>query len=137
VARILRPGGVFAVIDCDWPPTLHCEAELAYKAFMAQIKENERGKAAHQWPKDGHLAQLAASGRFRYTRETAVHHVTAGNADDLVGLALSFGSVQDLLKQGLSEDEIGLTDFRREAARWLGVEPIPWYFTYRMRLGIK
>jgi len=137
VARILRPGGVFAAIDCDWPPALHCEAEMAYKAFMARIKEHEHRGAVHQWPKDGHLAQIAGSGRFRYTRETAVPHVTAGNADDLVGLALSFGSVQDLLKQGLSEDEIGLTEFRRTASRLLGAEPIPWYFSYRIRLGVK
>jgi len=128
---------VFAAVDCDWPPTLQCEAELAYKALMARVKELERGNAAHQWPKDGHLAQIAGSGCFRYTRETAVHHVTAGNADDLVGLALSFGAVQDLLKQGLSEDDIGLTGFHQAASHLLGAEPIPWYFTYRIRLGFK
>jgi len=136
VARILRPGGVFAAIDCDFPPVLHCEAELAYQALFARIKEYERNGAAHQWPKDGHLAQLAASGRFRYTRETVVHHATAGNAGDLVGLTLSFGAVQDLLKQGLSEDEIGLTAFRRAAQQLLGTESIPWYYTYRIRLGV-
>src|SRR5690606_2279453 len=34
VARILRPEGVFAAIDCDWPPAVHWEAEIAYNACM-------------------------------------------------------------------------------------------------------
>jgi SAM-dependent methyltransferase len=33
VARILRPGGVFAAIDCDWPPTIgFAELEQAWAA---------------------------------------------------------------------------------------------------------
>src|SRR5947207_1210964 len=45
VARILRSGGVFAAYDCDWPPTVHWEAEAAYQATLlrADALGRERG----------------------------------------------------------------------------------------------
>jgi SAM-dependent methyltransferase len=45
VARILRPGGVFAAYDCDWPPTVHWEAEAAYQETIrrAEAIGEERG----------------------------------------------------------------------------------------------
>jgi len=44
--------------------------------------------------------------------------------------------VAGLLKIGLSEDEIGLAEFRRTAERSLGRQPRPWFFSYRVRVGV-
>lgn len=141
IARILRPGGVFAAYDCDWPPTVNWEAEAAYSAFMERVHalENQLGvyNSVRRWTKDGHLARIRESGRFRYVKEILVHNTESGDADRLVGLALSQGGVETLLKQGLSEDEIGLTEMREAASRILGSEPSPWYFSYRVRVGVK
>jgi SAM-dependent methyltransferase len=141
VARILRPGGVFAAYDCDWPPSVDWEAEAAYEAVMvrAAALEDERGfsQRIKSWPKSGHLGRIRNSGYFCYTREIAVHQVEPGNAERLVGLALSQGGVATLLKHGVSEEEIGLDILRAEAGRILGDEPKPWFWTYRIRLGIK
>ncbi len=39
VARLLRPGGVFAAIDCDFPPSVgSAEAEAAWNACRARVK---------------------------------------------------------------------------------------------------
>jgi SAM-dependent methyltransferase len=39
VARILRPGGVFAVLDADWPPvTGIVEAEMAWQTFHRRVR---------------------------------------------------------------------------------------------------
>lgn len=47
VARILRPGGVVALIDCDWPPvTGRVRAERAWRAVSGRIAELERRLAA-------------------------------------------------------------------------------------------
>jgi ubiquinone/menaquinone biosynthesis C-methylase UbiE len=40
IARILRPGGVFAAIDCDWPPSILPEVELTYFSGEAVIQES-------------------------------------------------------------------------------------------------
>lgn len=42
IARVLRPGGVFAAIDCDWPPSVgNAKAEGAWQRARATIKRYE------------------------------------------------------------------------------------------------
>jgi SAM-dependent methyltransferase len=54
VARILRPGGVFAALDADWPPVagLH-EAELAWQHFHRRMRVFEARAARGE--RDGAL----------------------------------------------------------------------------------
>jgi SAM-dependent methyltransferase len=43
VARLLRPGGVFAALDCDWPPSVgNAPAEQAWHAARAAVALHER-----------------------------------------------------------------------------------------------
>ena len=140
VARILRPGGVFAACDCDWPPTLNRPAEEAYTAFTRLAAELERERSVPQplkWPKGEHLTRMRESGRFRFVKEILVHSVETGNADRLVGLALSQGGIQTLLKRGVSQEELGLDRFRQAAESALGPRPSNWYFSYRLRIGMR
>lgn len=59
-----------------------------------------------------------------------------GNAERLVGLVKSHGSVGRLLRHGLTEPEIGLNPLAAEAQRSLGPESPPWYFSYALRIGV-
>jgi len=140
VARVLRTEGVFAAFDCDWPPAIHWEAEAAYIAFLDQVRrvENERGvyEAVKRWSKKQHLDRMRDSGRFRFIREIAVHHTEAGDAERLIQLALSQGSVSTLLRRGVTDEEIGLDRLREAVRGALGDRTVPWYFSYRVRLGI-
>lgn len=139
--RILRPGGVFASIDCDWPPIVGWEAEVAYVEFERGVRDLAKKHGVEdsikRWSKDGHLERIRQSERFRYVREILAHGVEVGNSDRLVGLAMSQGSLQSLLKLGLSEREIGLDRLRESARRLLGDQPRTWYFGYRVRVGVK
>src|SRR5260370_40122163 len=40
-ARILRPGGVFAAINCDWPPSVLPELDLADNECAAKADHTE------------------------------------------------------------------------------------------------
>ena len=43
VARLLRPGGVFAALDCDWPPSVgNARAEQAWHAARSTVALHER-----------------------------------------------------------------------------------------------
>ncbi|WP_119066140.1 class I SAM-dependent methyltransferase [Aggregatilinea lenta] len=141
VARILRPEGVFAAYDCDWPPAVHWQVEQAYNECMERAVEIEAALGLRQnvtqWAKDEHLGRIRASGQFRYVREVTLHSVEMGNADRLVGLAISQARVSRPLMNGASEEEIGLAKLREVARRTLGDDPQPWYFSYRVRIGIK
>jgi len=139
--RLLRSGGIFAAYDYDWPPTVGAwEAEAAYLSCSARVQECTRTLPAapslRRWSKDGHLARMQVSGCFRYTKEIAIHHVDKGNAERLVGLLLSQGSVMTLLKNGLREEEIGLDQLRETAKRSLGTEVRTWYWCSHVRLGV-
>ncbi|MBK9231984.1 MAG: class I SAM-dependent methyltransferase [Anaerolineae bacterium] len=141
VGRILRPGGVFAAYDNDWPPVVAWEAEAAYNRCLSRALHLGHARqlfgASRSWDKEGHLARMEASGHFRYCREVLIHHQEMGNAERLVAVALSQGSVATLLKAGLSEDEIGITSLRAVAQRTLGDTPAPWLWSYRVRVGIR
>lgn len=141
VARILRPGGVFAAYDCDWPPTLHWQVEEAYDACVQQANalEREHGTARglRYWNKRQHGERMRASGHFRFVKEIKLHHVEQGDAERIVGVALSQGQIAGLLKHGLSEDEIGITALRTAAHAALGDRSVPWYWSYKVRLGVR
>jgi SAM-dependent methyltransferase len=141
LARILRPGGVFAAYDCDWPPTLSWAAEQAYELVMTRAKavEQERGLArdVRSWHKHEHLERMRTSARFHFTKEIVLHHIEQGGAERLVGMALSQGGIATLLKNGVSSAEIGIDVLRATARRVLGDAIVPWYWSYRVRLGIK
>jgi ubiquinone/menaquinone biosynthesis C-methylase UbiE len=141
VARILRPGGVFAAIDCDWPPSVLPELELAYDECVARADDPKyadiRLARVKSWPKHQHLENLQRSGCFRFASESTFHKIEPGDAQRLVGLAKSQGSVAALLKAGVSEAEIGLIKLRTAGERLLGNRQIPWFWSYRVRIGIK
>lgn len=141
VTRILRPGGLFAAYDYDWPPTVYWEVEQVYHEVIARFRkiraEREVDRGVKSWSKDKHLTRMQDSGRFRYMKELVVHHMEKGNAERFIGLTLSYG-IDRYLKQGyLTEQEVGLDHLKRVAQKLIGLDPIPWYFGYRVRIGIK
>ena len=141
VTRILRTGGVFAAYDCDFPPMMNPDSEMADIRFMSQAGEigtaHGYSELLKKLRKTEHLARMESSGRFRYVKEIAVHSAEMGNAERMVGIALSQSVIHNLLKRGLTEEEIGLDEFRRLAQQTMGDKPVPWYFTFRVRLGVK
>jgi SAM-dependent methyltransferase len=137
VARILRSGGVFAAYDYDWPPVVHWEVEQAFEEVLRQVGERRRDRAHRSFRKEGHLERMKASGRFRYVREVVLHSRDSGDAERIVGMALSLGPLAVLLESGVSEEEVGLARLRDVAGRALGDGHVSWLMCYRVRLGIK
>jgi SAM-dependent methyltransferase len=142
IARILRTGGVFAAYDYDWPPTIsNREVEQAHQTFAARMRQAERAHAfsrgVRYWEKHAHLKRMQESGLFRVTNEILLKHVEHGGAERFVGLELSQGGVATLLKNGVSEDEIGITALRESARRLFGKATMLWHFSYRVRVGVK
>jgi SAM-dependent methyltransferase len=141
IARLLRTGGVFAAYDNDWPPTMNAEAENAFLQFRATAERIGRTRnlfsGVIKWNKDEHLERMRESGFFRYAREFVLHHVESGDAERLVGLALSQGDVSTVLRSGITEAELGVDDFRARARQAFGDKSGAWYFGYRVRIGTK
>jgi SAM-dependent methyltransferase len=136
-ARILRPGGVFAAYDYDWPPVVHPDVEAAFEEMVQRIgmRRALRGQPRHT--KDMHLDRIRDSGHFRYVREIVLHSREQGSAARIVGMALSLGPLTVMLKEGVSEDEVGLAALREAAQRALGEREVELFLCYRVRLGVR
>jgi len=136
-ARILRPGGLFAAYDYDWPPVVHWEVEAAFEELLRRTARMRDKQGSPVYAKSGHLDRIRASGNFRYVRELVLHSRERGSADRIVGMALSFGSLTVLLNEGVSEEEMGLAGLREAGHRALGDREVEMFLCYRARLGIR
>jgi SAM-dependent methyltransferase len=138
IARLLRPGGVLAAYDCDWPPCIDWETGAAWARVAERTDEEQarRGIPAAHGGKD-HLPRIQGSGLFRHCAEIAVHGRETGDADRLVALALSaITDAAGFLGTGASEDDLGISALREVAARRLRPAPT-WWWTYRVQLAIR
>jgi ubiquinone/menaquinone biosynthesis C-methylase UbiE len=141
--RLLRPGGAFAVYDYDVPCGLvvHPEIDEAFIANAAARGEARRRlgcvSGAMRWPKEGHLEQIRASGRFRLVRELLCHGWEEVDAERIVGLAESIGGTRWIF--GRDAPEVGETfaRLRETAERVLGDRRVPMLVCYRIRVGIR
>ena len=140
-ARILKGAGVFAAYDYDWPPaTTFWQVDQAYASCMqlARRLEQEQGITGRlkQWDKAGHLARMQESGCFRFVRECLLHHQDEGGAERIVGILLSQGYVQSLVKLGLSEKDLQIERLREVAHRAFGSSFTRWFWSARVRIGV-
>jgi SAM-dependent methyltransferase len=140
-ARILRPGGVFAAYDYDWPPIVDPELDAAYveyqrrRAGFRHAHGIQRG--GDRWPKHEHLERMRASGRFGFCRELLLHSVEEGDADRVVGFTRSLGLPVVELSYEDADDELGVHELAAVAERVLGDRTVPFVFGYRVRIGVR
>lgn len=141
IARILKPGGVFAAYDCDWPVVCDWRAEREYQRLFRLVLRLEHRHpelaGAPRWPKEKHLYNLRRSGKFRFVREIVFSSTERGGGERFIGLALSQGRLQELLKTEQSETLPALERFERNVRQIFGPRRISFRFCYRMRLAVK
>ncbi len=142
VARVLRPGGIFAAYDCDWPPTASWQSEKAYVGLLGnadkllQERQSQQDQALKR-NKESHLANILHSGAFRYAREIVFHNRELCDGERYFGLALSQGGIQTVLKLGLPDLDEEIHRFKELVKEHFQDRTLEVLFSYRMRIGIK
>lgn len=140
VDRVLRPGGVLAIYDCAWPPTIAWPLEIAYRKLFQRVKEltaaSGQVKAIH-FPKDRHLHHVQQSGHFIFAKEVYYHQTVPGGVDRLIGIARSQGGLESLFKLGYSGQETGWTTFLEEIGNYTGDQSADLTFHYTVIFGVK
>lgn len=142
VSRVLKKNGIFAVYDCDWPPTVNWNVEERYNALMEKA---ESLSAAHsldenrvrKWNKEDHLRNIRVSNGFRFVKEIVFHNREASDAERYLGLALTQGGLQSIFKMGLADLTDDLEAFKFEVEKHFNDKTLDIIFSYRMRIGIK
>src|SRR5713226_5415992 len=86
IARILRPGGLFAAYDYDWPPLIGWQVDAAFLRVIeaAGVDPSRPEKARH-------VQNLTESGRFRAVREVFLHARQVARAAEIAQLPRVFG----------------------------------------------
>lgn len=142
VSRILRDGGVFATVDCDWPPVCVPKAEKAYLTLYEKVKRLEKelpdvSDSFVRYPKDKHLQNIKDSRHFYYCRELLFSNSEEFDANRFINVILSQGSLQTVLKlhPELIFDDI--SKFKKEIHGIFGNLRFEADFCYRMRIGVK
>ena len=140
VTRILRSGGLFAGITEVGSPTIDPAVEFAYQQTRAAASKLRQDRSlwstVPRWDLAEYLARLRESEHFDYAKEICFHEEVVGNAAQFVGWARSVGVVRGVLREGFSEEEIGLPALRETAESVIGAAK-PWHISYTMTLGVK
>ncbi len=142
VNRILKPGGVFATVDCDWPPACHWQAEKAYTELFRKVLEIEETNpdvrdSFVRWNKEGHLANIRRSGYFTYAREIVFSNTERCTPERLVELAKSQGGLQTILKKAPELIEKDVKAFEEVVFATFVPDVFDIDFGYRMRIAVK
>ncbi len=142
VNRILKPNGIFAAVDCDWPPVCDWRAEKEYMAFMAKTHQIQHTNAEmrssfRRWDKNEHLSNIKNSGYFRYSREIVFLNQENCNAERFSNMAFSQSAVQKILKTRPSLIKEEMTEFRKRIKAIFNDRSFNIGFCYRMRIGVK
>ena len=114
VNRLLKTGGVLVIYDIIWPPSVNYAYEKTYNDLFRNIQEITSRldqNIAVRWDKNDHFRNVQSSKHFKFCKETYFHKSEPLDREKLIGIALSQGGLEALLKRGYSKDDIGLTKF--------------------------
>jgi len=122
VDRLLTKNGVFSVYDYVWPVSWDWEAELAYTRLLEKVTEvlishPRRNENIVYFPKSGHRKNIENSRKFRYVTEAMFEHVEDCDSERFVGMALSQGQVQKVLKDEFDEIKDSIEEYRKVCLR--------------------
>ncbi len=142
VNRILKKGGVFATIDCDWPPVTKWQAEYAYTKLNDQVRKMELEmpeiwESFLRYPKDRHLENIKKSGYFTYARELLFANTEPCTRERFENILFTQGSMQAILKKCPERLADEVAAFQAAVAEIFGDDPFDIEFAYRIRVGIK
>jgi pectate lyase len=133
VVRLLRPGGVLAIYGASWPPRIDDEVDAAFIAFRRRVREI---RGIPQPTRIGRSRLLTNSGLFHRINTIELVQTESGDARRLLDLARTVGGTLTALRDGHTEQDLGLTALAETAERRLSVSR-PWCWTYQVALGVR
>ena len=131
VNRILKPGGIFATYDCDWPPVCDRRAEEAYNDLQRRIQElasatKDYADSFLRWEKSEHLSRIQESGFFGYTREIVFSNTEECDTRRFINLALSQGACKPCCAWSRRSSSFACPVLRKKCMRFLRMKFSAW-----------
>lgn len=140
INRVLKKNGILMIYDVIWPPSVNYEFEKSYNDLFEKIRKltkKLKEVIAYTWDKKRHLENVHESNYFKFLKETYFHKTEKLNTDQFIGIALSQGGLEALLKRGFSKDEIGISEFIDKINDLKSAAYNEITYNYRVIYGIK
>jgi SAM-dependent methyltransferase len=140
VARILRPGGVFASLDFDLPPRVPAKLALAFanatREVMMAAGPGVLDLGRRRWPKTEHVAQLRASRAFAEVEELVHELAEPADPERFVAVFATLGAVRRALERGPAATREPLSRLLALARAELPAGS-SWTWIARVRVGVR
>lgn len=142
INRILLSGGVFATVDCDWPPVSDWKIDKTYIELFDKVHniENTNHKIKDsfiRYDKNKHLLNIVNSNLFIFAREVVFSNTEKCTADRLIQLAMSQGSLQNILKNAPELIIDDVEKFKSMVNHIFETKQFDIDISYRMRIAVK
>ena len=141
VNRILTPGGILAIIDVVWPPSITgCwRSERAFERSLDLCKRLvvERGFVPPFDASVPHYKRLKAEETFSWVRQMYFSSEEKGTWHRLVHLLESNSPVNVMLSNGISREECLITELEKVSKEEMGEEPRKWTWGIGVVLALK
>ena len=137
VCRILKKGGIFAIIDADTFPVIDLRIEKMNSDIQDTIEVLDKKQNLIIYPASQHLKNIKASNQFEYCKEICFCNEVLYNKERFEKYIFSKGGLQNAIKNNYEPvkskleklDDI-LNDVFKDGEK----EAI---FSYKMKIGVK
>lgn len=137
VHRILKKGGVFAVIDAEYPPIINKDLEKLHIYLHEKTGEIENYDNKWLSKKTQHLDNLRRSGLFEYTREICFSNIEKYDQERFKKFLLSQSSMQHAIKYNYDKIIEDLNVLDEKLYKVFKGKTLDAMYSYKMRIGIK
>lgn len=138
VFRILKKGGIFAIIDAEYPPVINKDLEklnLYLREKTANLENHEKTWITTK--KSEHLKYLKDSNLFDYTREICFSNIEKYNKERFKKFLLSQSSMQQAIKNNYTAIENELIKLDKTLDSIFNGNTLDALYSYKMKIAIK
>ncbi|NLO62065.1 MAG: hypothetical protein GX099_01375 [Clostridiaceae bacterium] len=111
--------------------------ELYDKVHHLELVHPDISGCCVRYSKNEHLENIRSSGHFRFTREVVFSQAKPCGAKQMIGLLISQGSFQEVLRKAPALIESEVVNFQTLVKEVFGDQSFSVEFSYRMRIAVK
>lgn len=137
VCRILKDGGVFAVIDADYTPIIDLRLEMLIKELHSMIANLENENDIIILPQTKHLQNIIDSNKFKYCREICFENETEYDKERFKKYLLSKSGIQKAIKNNYKPIVDKLENLDNILDEIFQGKSLIATFSYKMKIGVK
>ena len=137
VSRILKKGGVFAVIDADWLPVIDLRLEKLNKDLRILTMNLEKDEDTVIYPQTQHLNNLITSNEFQFCREICFDVEFEYDKERFKKFILSKSNIQKAIRNNYKPVMDILENLDNTLDEIFKGQTLNALFSYKMKIGIK